>query len=74
MTDIVRNRDRAMMIRKRRGLIVRPGIAEKAPLTGALERHLRLVACPHNSCTVKHALTKDQVRNLPFRRGAMNGS
>jgi succinoglycan biosynthesis protein ExoO len=64
MTDVVRNRDRAMMIRKLRALILRPAIAQNASLADALERHMRLVAYTHYSYAVKHALTKGQVRNL----------
>jgi succinoglycan biosynthesis protein ExoO len=64
MTDVVRNHDRAAMIRKLRELIPRSGIAENASLTGALERHMRLVAYTHYSYAVKHALTKGQVRSL----------
>jgi len=64
MTDVVRNHDRAAMIRKLRELIQRPGIAENAPLADALERHMRLVAYTHYSYAVKHAVTKGQVGNL----------
>jgi hypothetical protein len=64
MTDAVRNRDRAAMIRKLRELILRPSIAENAPLADALESHMRLVAYTHYSDAVKHAVTKGQVRNL----------
>lgn len=64
MTDVVRNRDRAMMIRKLRELILRPDIAPHAPLVDALERHMQLVAYTHYSYAVKHALTKGQIRNL----------
>jgi len=64
LTDVVRNHDRAAMIRKLHELIVRPGIAENAPLADALERHMRLVADTHYSYAVKHAVTKGQVRNL----------
>ena len=64
LTDVVRNRDRAAMIRKLRELVLRPGIAENAPLRDALESHLRLVAYTHYSHAVKHAVTKGQVRNL----------
>jgi succinoglycan biosynthesis protein ExoO len=64
MTEVVRNRDRAMMIRKLRELILRPGIAQNSPLAGALERHMRLIAYAHYSYAVKRALTGGQVRNL----------
>ena len=64
MADVVRNRDRAAMIRKLRELILRPGIVENAPLAGALESQMRLVAYTHYSYAVKHAVTKGQVRNL----------
>ncbi len=64
MTDVVRKRDRAVMIRKLRELIRRPDIARNASLADALERHMRLVAYTHYSYAVKHALTKGQVRNL----------
>ena len=64
MTDVVRNRDRAAMVRKLRELIVRPAIAENAPLADTLERHMRLVAYTDYSYAVKHAVTKGQVRNL----------
>lgn len=64
MTDVVRNRDRAAMIRKLRALILQPGIVQNAPLASALERHARLVAYTHYSYAVKHALTKGQVKNL----------
>lgn len=64
MTDVVRNRDRAAMIRKLRALIVQPAIARNAPLADALDRHARLVAYTHYSYAVKHALTKGQVKNL----------
>jgi len=64
LTDVVRNHDRAAMIRKLRELILRPGIAEDAPLAAALERHRRLVAYTHYSYPVKHAITRGQIRNL----------
>jgi hypothetical protein len=64
MTEVVRNHDRAAMIRKLRELILRPGIAENAPLADALESHMRLVAYTHYSYAVKHAVTKGQVRNF----------
>jgi len=64
MTNVVRNHDRAAMIRKLRELTLRPSIAENAPLADALERHMRLVAYTHYSYAVKHAVTKGEVRNL----------
>ena len=64
MTDVVRNRDRAAMLKKLRELSLRPDIAENAPLADALESHLRLVAYTHYSYAVKHAVTKGQVRNF----------
>ena len=64
MTDVVRNRDRAAMIRKLRALTLRPGIAQNAPLAEALERHAQLVAYTHYSYAVKHALSRGQVKDL----------
>lgn len=64
MTDVVRNHDRAAMIRKLHALLAQPDIARNAPLANALDRHARLVAYTHYSYAVKHAFAKGQIRNL----------
>lgn len=64
MTNIVRNRDRAAMIRKLRALALRPAIAQNALPARALEKYTRLVAYTQHSYAVKHAIAQRHVKSL----------